>query len=602
LIRVDLSPACHAGFWRPGSPNQSLFRALDAFILTARRHRLPVLFTLFRGLPPAAAGSNPYVDRRAISAQQEVLAAMAERYREAPGVMWDLLCRPSLFLPTADGEGASRFDTLTRQAWQGWVSARDPEEVREAWRITSAEPIDLPREEELRPGALHTAASSLKALDYRLFGQQAFADWVSEQQLFLRRCGGATQPVTVGQQGRAAGTDPDPRFYARYVDFTSMGGGSPGNDVLWRGVMGRWVGKPCLLLGTDLPSPDQLAGPRLLERTVALSLAAGCAGTLAWAWQTGLSGTEPMGATGLLRADGSATPAAAFFTALSRFLWRNRALFEQPEPERVVMLVPQSRLLAGCVLANTATQACVRTFFTATGTPLRAVGEYSPEELGRPDLILIPSARVLRQHAWEAVLACVEEGAAALVTGPIDADPYGRPVDRLASLGVAVCTRPAAREEDVLLEGERLRLRFGTPTEKAVTADEDTASVRVLPYGRGRVIFAPLPFELADDPVSLARLYQFALNEAGLSSPFTVQEPDPGVLVCARVFARAVLYVAVSELGREHRVSIQHGHSPGALSALLPPQGSFLLFLDRDSGVELDRYPSAGADAYAVVV
>ena len=43
-----------------------MLRALDVFLLTARRHDVPVIFTFFAFVPPAWGGRNPYFDPQSV--------------------------------------------------------------------------------------------------------------------------------------------------------------------------------------------------------------------------------------------------------------------------------------------------------------------------------------------------------------------------------------------------------------------------------------------------------------------------------------------------------------------------------------------------------
>ena len=64
-----------------GRLDEAALRALDVFLLTARQHDIPVIFNFFAFLPEAWGGENPYLDPRAVAAQQAFLGAFARRIR-----------------------------------------------------------------------------------------------------------------------------------------------------------------------------------------------------------------------------------------------------------------------------------------------------------------------------------------------------------------------------------------------------------------------------------------------------------------------------------------------------------------------------------------
>src|SRR5206468_3120062 len=68
-------------------------------------------------------------------------------------------------------------------------------------------------------------------------------------------------------------------------------------------------------------------------------------------------------------------------------------------------------------------------------------------EVDDAKLIVLPSARVLTESCWQALLQKVEAGATLLVTGYIESDEYWRLAERMRPLGVEVTVRPVAQLE-----------------------------------------------------------------------------------------------------------------------------------------------------------
>ena len=66
----------------PGKVDEAVLRAFDAFLLTAHKYDIPVIFTFFAFLPETWGGENAYLDPRAVKAQQQFISAFTERCRQ----------------------------------------------------------------------------------------------------------------------------------------------------------------------------------------------------------------------------------------------------------------------------------------------------------------------------------------------------------------------------------------------------------------------------------------------------------------------------------------------------------------------------------------
>lgn len=608
LVRTGIWTGWRKLMLEPGVGEEGALRALDAFVLTARRHDMPLIFTFFAFLPEMWEGENPYLDPRSLAAQRDFIAAIIERYPDTPGLLWDLINEPSFCSPQRLWQTRPNYDTHERHAWAAWLSKQSAAEVRERWRVTPSQPLDLPTEADFQDRPSFQDAYPMKAVDYRLFAQEMFNAWVNHHQVTIQMRTPKHELITVGQDEGGNDERPSPQFHAEYVDFTSNHSWWRNDDLLWDSILAKTLHKPNLIEETGIMLVEELDGRHrrseearrdLLERKLALAIGGSAAGAVQWLWNTNVyMPSDNEVSIGFVRADGSVRPELEPFSRLAQFVWRNRARLEGREPEATVMLIPHSNMFSVRDLATPATKACVRVFHHANRLPLRATGEYYLEGLGTPRLMLLPAARVLRQEAWEALLERVAAGATLLVTGPIDADPYWRRVERLAHLGLATHTAPVAREEFVLLAGQRLHLTFGGEkaqrVDKAVLVDRP-AEVVVLPHGDGKVIFAPLPFELADNLKPLAALYEFAIAESGLERGFSVEGADSEVLVRPMTFRDAVLYTFVSETDEERTLTLRHGAQGAPISVTLPGQRAALLFVDRATGAVLDRYDPTSA-------
>ena len=222
-------------------------------------------------------------------------------------------------------------------------------------------------------------------------------------------------------------------------------------------------------------------------------------------------------------------------------------------------------------------------------TAMRAAGEYALDREFTPArLILLPCPQVLAPAAWKVLLAAVRNGATLLVTGVIDRDEHWIPVERSREFGLGAAIAPLAQEETLRLGSADLRVAFHGESfqrvEKAVVEGQERAEVRTIPMGAGRVIWCPLPLEVGSETAPIAALYRYALKQAQVEPVFSVETPDPAVLIRPSVFERCVLYTMISESGEPKRVALTHAENGARIGVTLPPQRAAHVLIDRKSG------------------
>jgi hypothetical protein len=538
MVRTGLWTAWKRVMLDPGAVDEGALRAFTAFLLTARKYDIPVIFTFFAFLPEEWGGSNPYLDPRAVEAQKELVAAFAHRFAHVNDLIWDFINEPSFAAPAHIWKTRPNYDAFERAAWAKWLAQRaetfseeekraaDPADVwRERWRLTPNAPLDLPALEDFEDQYIFQGTHPLRVLDYRLFAQEMFTDWVRQLAAVVRSNGNPHQLVTVGQDEGGIGDRPNPHFHADAVDFTTNHSWWQNDDLLWDSVMTKTPHKPNLIQETGIMFVENVDGSyrrtpedcaNLLARKLALSFAAGGAGAIQWLWNTNIyMDSDNEVGIGFLRADGTEKPELDVFRGIAQFMWENRRFLVGRRLEEVCIVIPHSNMFSVRNTADPATRRAVRTLEYDLGVPTRTVSEYRIQDIGDPILIVLPSPRVLTQTCWETLLAKVEAGATLLLTGLIDADEYDRPVARLASLGLKTEVRPVSRVEyvnNILKEGEFQAAFFPgnaiQKIDKAVIPGDWAATCHVAPYGKGRIHYCPLPLELAEDTERLHWFYK----------------------------------------------------------------------------------------------
>jgi len=578
MIRTGIWTGWRNYMSEDGELNEAALRGLDAFLLTARRHDIPVIFTFFAFIPEDWGGANPYLDPRAVAAQKRFISGIVSRYSEMNDVIWDLINEPSCCSPDRLWVTRPNYDEYETHAWESWLRERFPSEspveldskLSELWRTLPGEALDLPSLDEFGDRNIFEDLRPLKAMEYRLFANNVFARWTREMVETIHRAGSPTQLVTVGQDEGGTYERASPTFYGPEVAFTSNHTWWLNDDLLWDSIVTKTPERPNLISETGIMFYEKIDGSAwrsegeardLLERKLAIASVVGGAGWIEWIWNTNpYMPLDNESAIGLLRPDGTAKPEFAVLRDMARFVAEALPQLGPRELDSVVMVTPHSHMFSVRNFATGSTQRCVRAMCYGCRMPMSAVSEYTLDRLShRPSLIVVPSPRILTEKAWRQLVNLAEDGTTVLITGPIDFDEHWRPAPRLEVYGIRTKTAAVANEENLDIAGKAVRLTFSDlkiqRVEKAVV-EGDAPHIRAVSLGRGRLIWSPLPVELADQVDPTVTLYRYALGQVDTHPRFTLEPDDPGLLVYPAVHQSAVLYAIASELAVPRRLTL----------------------------------------------
>src|SRR5919108_6307286 len=163
-----------------GQPYERTLRTLEAYLMNARKHGLPVQFNFFAFLPEILGGVNPYLDPHALRKQQTLVSTVAGRFHDVPFLAWDLINEPSISQHL--WQTRPNGDPIELAAWNQWLSKRYPDRaaLAAAWNVPDslAGSISLPQELEFSSRGMYAGHNSLRVYDYFLFAQETFVDWV----------------------------------------------------------------------------------------------------------------------------------------------------------------------------------------------------------------------------------------------------------------------------------------------------------------------------------------------------------------------------------------------------------------------------------------
>jgi hypothetical protein len=586
-----------------GVPNEAALRAMDAFLLTARKNDMPVLFTFYAFVPEAWGGANVYLDPKSIEMQKKFIAMFTNRYGTVNDILWDLINEPSFCNPNRLWSTRPNYDTFEVNAWIAWLKERGGDNY-EQYRVLEGEQISLPALEEFDNLNIFNEHHPIKVVDYRLFAQEMFAGWVKEMTDAIRANGNIKQLITVGQDEGGTGDRPNNQFIGGTVDFTCIHNWWFNDDLVWDSVMTKTPGKLNLVEETGVMFYENMDGApwrteeearNLLERKLAVSFGTGGAGFIEWIWNTNpYMNSDNEAAIGLLRVDGSAKPELQPVMDFAAFYNENQQYMQKRRDEEVLVVIPHSQMFSTRNFATEATQKCIRSLYYDLRIPARTASEYNLDSIiGSPKLIIVPSPRVLNAKAWESLKKKANEGATLLITGTFDADEHWLPVNRSKQLGIDAHISPVMSEETLEIDTAQFTVSYrGEKLQRIEKAELDgsgISQVKTIRRGKGAIIWSPLPVEVSDSPEAITALYNFAIKSANISSIFSVDKTEHSVLILPSVYEEAVLYVIVSETDRDTEVRFTHLETNTPLSIHVPAQRTVSLFVNRRDGKVISK-------------
>jgi len=593
-----------------GNVDEGVLRAFDAFLLTAHKYDIPVIFTFFAFLPETWGGLNAYLDPRAVKAQQEFISAFTKRYPRVDDVLWDFINEPSFCSPKYLWNCRPNYDEFEKAAWKQWLKDRYPassdeervSHLQKLWRTTTDDVYELPQLKDFESVNLIDDRQPLKTLDYRLFAQDMFIRWTRQMTEAVRSNGNPKQLITVGQDEAGLSDSPNIQFFAREIDFTSLHNWWANDDLVWDSLLAKTPSKASLVEETgvmfyekpdaDAPWRSEKEVSQLLERKMAISLAVDGAGFIEWVWNTNpyMNSTNEVG-IGFHRVDGSSKPEFESFRRIATFMGYHGRSLRERQPEPVVMVIPHSQMFSPRSFAQEATRRCVRAMYYHCDVPMQAVSEYTIADYSlKAKLIVVPSPGVLTDKCWDALLAASRRGATVAISGVIDADDHGLMTERSRLFNLDANIEPVSPSEEVSIAAQTFTTRYeGERIQRIEKSVFPGNRIVLQPYGQGRFIWSPLPLELGDSMPALVAFYKYALIQSGISPVFQASPHPPSVLVLPSLFRDVVLYTLISESDQDKMINLTHLETRTRVAVGVAAGRVTMVVLDRRTGKNLSR-------------
>ena len=587
-----------------GVPYERTLRTLEAFLMTARRHGLPVQFNVFAFLPDVLGGENAYMDPVAVEREKNLYTGLASRFANVPFLAWDLINEPSFGQHT--WTALPNGDPIEAAQWNTWLKNRYPSHaaLQSAWNLPTTPgdgPWPVPTAADWS-GDQH-GAGSLMLYDFYLFSQEKFAAWVAEIRQSIRSTG-SQQLITVGQDEGGNTGRLLPSYFSGSVDFTTNHSWYQSDGLLWDSMVAKQPGKAMLIQETGVGAgtdPDQIERrsvqdqAALFERKIALSFAQG-SGAIEWLWNTNADMLEDGEvALGGVRPDGTEKPEIDVMCHFAAFAKAASGSLQDPEhPDVAIVTSEAAQFSTSWGTQMRAQSNAVRALSYGARVPGFLIGESQVARMGHPKLVILPSPQALSDSTWQALLAYVNGGGTLLVTGAVQRDEHWHLVDRLAAAGLQGSVEPLTfRTATLVAGGESIPMSFDQSMQGELDSVQfnDQSTLETKDYGRGRIFWSSYPVELAENPDAAAHLYSFVVKQAGIAPMFdSASTLPPGVLVYPTVLRNAVLYIFESEDAADTKIDLRDKQTGATLRFNLPSRRAVLVLLNKKDGSVIASY------------
>ncbi|GLV53730.1 hypothetical protein KDH_05820 [Dictyobacter sp. S3.2.2.5] len=583
----------------PGRINESSLRALDAFVMTACKYQIQLIFTFFSFYPPLFEGCNPWLDPRSLQGQLDFVTILARRYAQVQLLSWDLINEPSFGDPQMifSQRPLPNYDRYELAAFRSWLAERySITELQQRWRQTpgdfaSWDQVTLPLAADYITDPRGTETRNmLKVMDYTFFSQDMFTRWAAQTAAAMRAAG-CTTLIGVGQDEACSRIAP--QFYAQALDYGTTHPWWNNDSLLCDMLLDKHIGRPNIIqeIGVMLvrdvdmrPLRSEQECANLLERKLITGLIGRGAGLIQWLWHINAYMTsDNENSIGLIRPDGSMKPELQVVHEVGRLMQElTGQIIEPTQPPATWVIIPYSQWFLRPDLALEATRQNIRILGYDLGIIPQMVGEQQLEELveqQQPQTIILPGVQYLSQAAWQALLTFVERGATLLVSGVLGQDQHNlsMPIHIADIESDLPEIRPVSRYEE--LQGRAgQRYRFIYNGDKIAYIKKAHNQIREYTRGKGRILWSGLPIEQSQSTEAIRSIYQEILAVDGRGC----QQESP-YLMAQQPLKHGKLTLIVSESSQPGEIELEDGQrvqvEPGRAGAILhKDDGSDLCF------------------------
>lgn len=591
-----------------GHFDEFILRSIDAFIQCAAANDLHVTFTFFTFVPEPWEGSHPYLDLRSLDAQKRFISQIVIRHQHTTNVDWDLINEP--YVSDHPSQRRTDDDTLERDAFQAYM--RNKYQTVEAMAAALDIPIsDVPTFSALPlPDRSHInfditdmgdCKNGLIWQDYLKFCIHIFRNWTKEMKAMIKNI----QPlhmVTVGQDEALRGQRPTPLLMGDLVDYNNQHTWWLLDDLVWDSVFTKYHDKPLLIQETGVmylenadnsPRRTEREIADLLERKFAYSFGVRGAGFVQWIWNTNYylqSANESN--IGAIRCDGSKKPEMKLYRRFGDFFAKSQEyMSDLASHEEIAVIFPFTNDFSNKNFAQQSTTQIIKVLSYYNKQLAMGVSEFDLDPLieAKPKLIFLPSPHHINGEQFDKLINIVSEMDTTLViTGPISLNEYFAKTDRAQALVGESSLKQLSKFEQLTFKDKSYELSFSHDNVSRAFKETcaDGQKVVDVQLGKGRLIWIPLPIELAEESHVLKEIYAELITEANVTKSFELLEGDcNGIFVSRLNWDKGVLYTVINETGEDKKLQIRDSVMQQTYSLTVGSKRSSLFTLSSDGTV-----------------
>jgi len=603
LLQKDGFNVLRSGNWmlnvefygRDGAISKRARRALQAYFYCALQYGFTVQFTL--GIITLndwnhnlCAVHNPRNTKKVLC----LADSFAGLFGQYTNVMLDIINEPSYSYTGQWKTCRPSGDPYERKAWIRWLRDRygTISRVRQAWgenavTVPDFASIDVPGERCYEGSHYRTEEEREYAMaaDFWLFAQQSYNRWLSK----VRDCVRRKAPDMVVMMGRDESLrvpEEQDMILAGNLDMVCWHQWNKDAVIYTEYLLNRVKGHITCAQELGIYRVEQMRGGKILsdERVahkLERKLLFGFSNWIIWQSFHNPDKEELCeNMLGTYRSDRGETPAMPLIRRL--IAAENKAVpyMTGRQEDAFPVLTLYSTSSHYSIYGGQAVEALHNHIFLLNNC-LRMQSDLIPEHLfdrknekaiGKPALIMLPGIMRLTEHCFSELLEYARSGGCVLISGTVDEDEHFARVRRMAGKnlshglsGETEIVRNVTNFEKIEIGGKRFTLDFRRNCDygdaenylrAAVSEDtyrEGIFCVKTYSVGKGKMIYCPLPLELAEGREAALALYQLALKEAGIVREVYETEADKeAVFIHAIVYKDCTSYTVVNDGPKEN--------------------------------------------------
>lgn len=622
-----------------GRMDESILRALDAFLQCAARCGIHVTFTFFSFVPEAWQGTNPYLDPRSVQAQSFFIRTIVSRYKGLKGVDWDLINEPYVenhpTRPISFGEAHQQayFQKYMKKKYGSYEKLWEHMDCGLIKNMSvSADDfsgLSIPEEKKVNFGYMDMGNEQNGSLwlDYKLCANEIFKDWTEKMKLLIKQETDG-QLVTVGQDEAVFGQRPIPLTFGDVVDYNCQHPWWHNNALYFSIKSSHLFGKPLLVQEMGVmynqtascwPRRTEEEISQLIGKKYVYSYANQAGGVLQWIWNTNFvldSANESH--IGAIRCDGSCKPEFTYYRKLNSFFKKFRQeVTDSGEKYEVAVLFPISNLYSNQSLTVQALISLTGILGYELHKDFLFVSEADCEILEKKNdlkMLIVPSPINLCSRAFESALKFAEQGKTVIFNGPFSLDEHFKKTARMEKLIGKTAIRNISSYENIQIDGRNYSFFFGremiemlqteVPEKRLESGFADDGFFRIS-VGKGRLCFCKVPIDYAENQETLTEYYKKMLEIAGVNPDFEIfssgnrgcQRNDiKGIFIGKCRFDEADLFLMVNENSCEANVTFKDVESGNSYRMHIEENGIFMFTAKRNTGDILAVYDDANIE------